>query len=256
MNEPLNLDGDDVNMNGRDWTKYEDPAFAHHRNGQQALVQGKDAKAKPGCCKQGGCCSNTPMREMYDAEGNIIRINMSVASCRCCGCFHTGMVVSGLDPSDYEHLPIEIEGKTRLTLTDWQIGIEQLATIQAQTQCTLGNCFKDCSMILCTFLIFPIPWICKNMTARTMARDAQLREWQDSLNKTLLPHHLFIKTRSYCFITYDDNGRQRHVSKWLALATTEAEIAALQAEPHLTGTIDNTESCGGVNENTLCWHYG
>ena len=89
-------------------------------------------------------------------------------------------------------------------------------------------------------------------------RDVLLRQWQTELNSKFEKRNikLFVKTRSKCFVTYNDKGqRQRHVTFWLAFATTEAEMDVLKNEPHLEGVIDNTSCCGGVDEHTLCWHF-
>lgn len=72
----------------------QDPALA----GGNIDRNGGPEQNKPGCCEQGGCCNNTPLRDIYDSDRRLIRINLAVQNCRCCGCFNSGLIVSGLEP--------------------------------------------------------------------------------------------------------------------------------------------------------------
>jgi len=211
---------------------------------------------KPGCCEQGGCCNHTPRREIHDA-GSLVRLNLAISKCQCCRCCSYGLDVTGLDPSDFERLPIELVGKTTLDFTDWQVGIQQLAAVQGENTCSFSRCMTGCSLVVAWISVIGICWACSQFGKMTLARDKKLREWQVEFNKVLSRHNMMIKTRSFCFVTYNDKGqRQRHVSRWLALAVTAEECIVLQNEPHLTGVVDNTKCCNGVDEKELCWHHG
>ena len=114
---------------------------------------------------------------------------------------------------------------------------------------------KVCCLSFACMLILPVCWVAREVKAGVLDRDKKLREWQEEFNKVLARHNLFIKTRSKCVVTFVNGQRQRHVTHWIALAITAEECIALKNEPHLTGTADNTECCGGVDERKLCWHH-
>eukprot|EP00958_Prasinococcus_capsulatus_P009350 scaffold910_cov396-Prasinococcus_capsulatus_cf.AAC.71 len=90
--------------------------------------------------------------------------------------------------------------------------------------------------------------------------DAALREWQNSFNKELHQYGIFVKTQrrmapqSHCQAYYDKDGKKRHFERWLAIALTPEESNRLALEPHLSGDIENTKCCGGVDEHELCMH--
>jgi hypothetical protein len=206
------------------------------------------------CCKQGGCCTyKMPPRNLFLDDGiTIKRVNLEVRNCICCA---SGLDRSGLDVSDTERVPPELL-KSGMSITDWQYYVRGLADAQNWRNFDgVSICKIVFKSILFPFFLYSM---CKNGKKDILARDAMLREWQIVVNKKFkeLDSGFFIKTRSNCFITYNDKGqRQRHVEAWIAIATTEAEAEVLMNEPHLSGTIDNTEVCGGVDESQLCWHH-
>ena len=62
------------------------------------------------------------------------------------------------------------------------------------------------------------------------------------------------RLQSHCDVHYDKNGKHRHIERWLAIALTPEESNKLFLEPHLTGDIEDTQCCGGVDEHMLCMH--
>eukprot|EP00392_Amoebophrya_sp_AT5.2_P011504 g11583.t1 len=87
-----------------------------------------------------------------------------------------------------------------------------------------------------------------------LAWDQALRQWQNEFSEKLKRYGLFVKTKSFCYVTYSDNGRQRHFTRWITIALNAGESRKLAQEPHLSGDIENCEMCGRVNEHELCAH--
>ncbi len=118
---------------------------------------------------------------------------------------------------------------------------------QCPGDCLICFCLCTCPLAIC--------YLCKKKKKNVMEWDAAMREWMEAFNKEVLAERgIFMKTQSNCRVSHDENGKHRHVERWLAFALTEVDAAALGLEPHLSGDIENMNCCGGVDERECCMH--
>jgi len=203
---------------------------------------------KPGCCEQGGCCTYSPPKKVVDESGRVCRINLSYRTRGCC-CGDFG----GLRSEDVEVMPAEVSelGLSQMTWDHYVNSHDGLYQAQQHRQPFVVCCPVATLLILS---IVMIPFLCKLAKPKIMRWDAALREWQSNFNRELHRYGMFIKTQSHCMAWYDRNGKHRVIERWVSIALTPAEANRLALEPHLTGDIENTKCCGGVDEHELCMH--
>ena len=169
-------------------------------------------------------------------------------------CCASGLGDSGLASSDYDRVPIELNGK--ITSEEWEEVVKDLANINGGQKTTIMSLLLTPFYLIGVVLLFPIYFMCSNQKEKVLARDANLRKWQNDFNTKFKSQGIFLKTRSHVMYTHDsDGGSQKEMKFWIEIALNPDASTKLEAEPHLTGNVAD-HSCGGtwVNDNELCWH--
>eukprot|EP01041_Mallomonas_annulata_P005866 gene5866-11846_t len=185
------------------------------------------------CCKRGGCCRQAPRKIIHDPDGKVLRINLLYNHVGCC--FRSE---AGID----DDIPNELlqNGLTQFDVQEWIY--EKLKACSA----TRAPCFLTC-------ICLPVR-CCGGLRREILESDAMLRQWQKDFNSSVLMHKgMFVKTQSRCDVTYDKNGKHRHIERWISFAMTPEEIEILKNEPHLIGDIEHG-CCGLPPEEDLCLH--
>ena len=158
-----------------------------------------------------------------------------------------------LPEDDMSQIPIPLSEKG-ISLEDWQKFTQRLHAINKTRKGYCNECVPCCLKAVflpcCSYI-----W-CRQQKEYLMIYDERLRSWQRDFNELVLERHgVYCKTRSHCWVSYNDKGeRQRHFDRWIAFVLNESDIAALKVEPHLSGDVENLACCDGVNENECCIH--
>lgn len=199
---------------------------------------------KTGCC---GPCSSKPPRDQRGQSGETVRVNVDYSIQGCCG------QSPPFIPYDMENIPYQLYN-AGVTDQEWTEFVKRLVQVNSMRK---GACRIQC-LLRCLSLIFLpclIPSACQSCAREIAAWDKELRKWQDDFNnEVLIRQGCFVKTKSNCWVTYNQKGeKQRHIDRWIAFALTPAESELLKYEPHITGDIEKG-CCGGVNEETCCIH--
>mmetsp|Transcript_18210 Transcript_18210/g.28259 ORF Transcript_18210/g.28259 Transcript_18210/m.28259 type:complete len:105 (-) Transcript_18210:220-534(-) len=68
---------------------------------------------------------------------------------------------------------------------------------------------------------------------------SSLFQWQRDFNAEVLePRGMLCKTKAYAFMIHTGDGKQqRVVVKWISIAFSPDEVAALKVEPHVSGAV-------------------
>ena len=77
--------------------------------------------------------------------------------------------------------------------------------------------------------------------------------WGQVMATALQQRGMAVKTQSHCDVSYDKDGKHRHIERWIAFAMNQVEAERLMREPHLTGDVERG-SCGGPDEAVLVLH--
>ena len=195
-----------------------------------------------GCCNRGGCCRNLPSKIICNGDRQPIRINLCYSPQKC---FTQS---NGID----DKIPIELlnAGLTVEEADEWLV--KRLTAVNKYR----SSACRDCLLIAfcCVPFFCFAPYFCRRGSEEIYQWNEELQKWQDDFNKTVLADKgLFVKTQSHCTNIYSGTTN-RDIERWIAIALTREESDKLRGEPHLSGNIDNDQSCGGVDENRLCIH--
>jgi hypothetical protein len=195
-----------------------------------------------GCCDRGGCCRQIPSKIICDQDGQVIRVNLMFYPTRCFK-QSEGIV---------DNIPEELlkAGLTLDEVDEWFV--RKLKNVgRKRNPC----CWDACSCIGAFAFFCFLPCACKRWRTYIENWNHDLIEWQVEFNEQVLSKkNMFVKTQSNCEVSYDKNGKHRHIERWISIAVTADEVQRLKSEPHLYGDIENWGCCGGVDEDQLCMH--
>lgn len=192
------------------------------------------------CCARGGCCRQAPPKIIPGPDGKAVRVNLLFDL----GCCDHGKGVTDILPGE-----LFANGLREAVVADW---LAKLPAINSKRPTKCGGCMS----CFFTFLVCPcfIGQWCRAQAKNVKAWDDDMRFWQEQFNKIELERiNHYIKTQSRCDVTYDKDGKKRHIERWIAIALNAEESAKLKAEPHMVGDIE-TGCCGGPNETECCMH--
>ena len=191
-------------------------------------------------CDRGGCCRQSPAQVVVSQDGVVQRINLLLRVQGCCSNEDTG--VADTIPPELAYV---------LSQADLQPWLDELRGIgQLRTSCCRGLCYcLACMWVPCIW-----PWACRQYAHEILTWNEALADWQRRFNTQLLyPRGMAVKTQSHCDVTYDKDGKHRHIERWVAFAMNPTEAQRLMYEPHLTGDVERG-SCGGIDEAGLVLH--
>lgn len=194
-----------------------------------------------GCCDRGGCCRQIPSKIICDQENRVIRINLMFYPTRV---FTQSEGIVDIFPQEL------IDGGISQDLID-EWFVHRLGKVnQFRNSCMFDAAAWISALGLCVI----IPYMCSRQKIYLERWSSELLNWQNEFNQTVLEKKgLFVKTQSNCHVSYDKNGKHRHIERWVSIALTPEEVQKLQNEPHLFGDIE-TGCCGGPDESKLCMH--
>eukprot|EP00747_Dinoflagellata_sp_TGD_P180322 gnl/TRDRNA2_/TRDRNA2_32576_c0_seq1.p1 gnl/TRDRNA2_/TRDRNA2_32576_c0~~gnl/TRDRNA2_/TRDRNA2_32576_c0_seq1.p1 ORF type:complete len:247 (+),score=50.87 gnl/TRDRNA2_/TRDRNA2_32576_c0_seq1:49-789(+) len=197
------------------------------------------------CCKQGGCCSQAPPREVIE-NGRVIRLNVL---------FNTGPGLFGrsrfFSDKDCEDVPFYLK-KKGLSMQQWQQACNELMQVDPYQVP-----FIFFPLMIPVFLLIALCWFCLAplIKKKDLQKDKILREWQAKFNKVLEPLGIFCKTQSNCVERISSKGdKDRYIERWVAFSLDVEDAKRLKLEPHVQGKTENSSCCGGTNEADLCMH--
>jgi len=209
---------------------------------EPTAVDRHENSAKTGCA---GCCTSSPPRDQRGAHGESVQVNLTFY---IQGCFGPSPPFNGYD---MKNIPYQLYN-AGVSDSEW---LKRVGMLQQVNNMRLGCCNVSCCLDIFLVIFCACKYACKRCAAHIRVWNDALLKWQNDFNnEVLLRQGCFIKTRSNCWVTYNEKGeKQRHIDRWIAIALTPEQSVILRNEPHLTGDIE-AGCCGGVNEHECCVH--